>query len=129
MDWGKIFVGLVASTIALCAADEIQISQSANGIWEYNVGGGFKENAFQLGASGGGGFGVRAFGSSKLYDLTLGNVNAGWMFTDVQLPGTCLSGNWELRTEIFGGEQLRPERYLAGATFPSFRYHILTGTH
>ncbi|HTD65858.1 MAG TPA: acyloxyacyl hydrolase [Candidatus Limnocylindria bacterium] len=124
---GIIFGGLIASATALSAGD-IQETNSPSLIWERDIGGGFKENTFQVGLSAGRGWGAHIFGSEAIHDVALAYLNAGWIFTDVELPDTWLRGNWELRGEIFGGEQLRPERYIVGITFPTFRYHLATGT-
>ena len=129
MQWGRILAGLIAFIlVTVTRAADIELSNSSSRIWEHSLGEGFKENTFQIGASASGGFGVRVFGGSVIHNFALANVNAGWIFTDVQLPETCLRGNWELRSEIFAGEELRAQRYVAGVTFPAFRYHLATGT-
>ncbi len=125
---GGFLGGLFVSILAL-GASEIEKPDSMRSIWAGEPGSGFQENTFQFGAAAGGGFGARIYGTTRVHDFALGYLNAGWIFTEPLLPTTWLKGNWELRAEILGGIQLRPERYVVGATFPSFRYHLASGTH
>ena len=109
---------LLCSTVSIFAADSI---------WEEGIGDGFKCGTRSVGASAGGGFGMRAWGSEQRHDFVLGNVGLGWIVTDVKGRDAWWRGNLELRGEVFGGEQLEPSRYVVGLT-PELRYHFATGT-
>src|SRR5215208_1069418 len=97
----KGVAGFLLFITASFAADPVPIIHSYPGIWVNGVGNGFRKNIFELGVAGGGGIGMRAFGSQVRHDFWLADVGAGWIFTDVQCPGTFWQGNWELRTELF----------------------------
>lgn len=114
---GGLFVFLF-SVASACAADSI---------WPRGVGNGFRDDTYHAGLSLGGGLGATILGSQREHDLALGQVTAGWIFTELLADDRWWRGNWELRGEIFGGSQIEPTRYLAGIT-PALRYHIATGT-
>ena len=119
----QLFGGLIFLATLVSAADP----QDRSSIWKDAIGSGFKEDTTQLGFSAGGAIGVKALGTQVEHDFYMGNVNAGWIFTDVVCPDKWWSGNWELRGELFGGQQLEPSRYLVGGTL-ALRYHFVTHT-
>lgn len=106
----------------------VEPNQSSKTIWVDGIGSGFHEGTFQAGGTVGAGFGVRVFGTSVAHDLALASVNAGWVFTDVMASDKWYRGNLELLTELFGGEQFKPNgRYFIGLT-PLIRYNFATGS-
>lgn len=116
-------LGIALLGASLASASEL----SSESIWKTSKGNGFKEDTVQWGVSAGGAKGVNLLGSQVEHDFILGNVNAGWIFTDVVCPDHWWGGNWELRGELFGGGQIDPSRYVIGLT-PALRYHFATGT-
>lgn len=117
------FPGLWLFVVVMCHATE-PVERGA--VWEGEVGYGFREKAWNVGISLGGGVGDKILGSHRHHDFLLGNVHAGIM-GPVLLDGSLLRGNVELRGELFGGHQIEPSRYVAGLT-PALRYHFATGT-
>jgi lipid A 3-O-deacylase len=103
------------------------VASANESIWEQGPGSGFKDDTWHLGVSAGGGVGAEMFGGRVEHDLAVGQVSAGWIFTDLVAKEHWWRGNWELRGELFGGSQIEPARYMAGVT-PGLRYHFATGT-
>ena len=98
------------------------------GIWQDEIGSGFRKNTIQAGFSVGGGLGTAAFGSWEAHDLSLGSVNAGWILTGVLGRDHFFKGNLEVIGELFSGVEFHPHtRYLTGFT-PLARYNFATGT-
>jgi opacity protein-like surface antigen len=86
------------------------------GIWQSGIGRGFRKGARQSGLVLGAGQGTQHFGSRYGHDLAL--TTAGF--------GRMLGPNWELRGELFGGQQVEPtDRALFGVT-PLLRYNFAT---
>jgi lipid A 3-O-deacylase len=103
------------------------IAEAEQPIWPRGIGNGFSDDTYHAGISLGGGLGAEIFGGQREHDLLLGQLNTGWIFTDIVASDRWWGGNWELRGEAFGGAQVEPSRYLAGIT-PALRYHFATGT-
>lgn len=106
----------------------LSLDSSNVGVWNTQVGEGFREGVWHAGFSLGGGVGARAFGSREAHDFVLGTTHAGRVMTGVLGSGHWYRGNVELVGELFGGRQLNPnDAYVAGFT-PVLRYDLATGT-
>ena len=97
-------------------------------VWRGTVGDGFLSSVrtFSLEAGATGGFAV--FGGRQDHDLALVSLSYGHMWGKTVGDDHWYCGNWEIRGEIFGGEQFSPSRdWLIGLT-PHLRYNFATGT-
>jgi opacity protein-like surface antigen len=98
------------------------------GIWRDGIGSGFQADTLGLNFSLGGGFGIRAIGSTQSHDLAIATTSVGWVFTDVMGEDTPFTGNWEVVFELFGGGQISPKRARFLGFSPQIRYDFTTGT-
>src|SRR5258706_1080662 len=80
------------------------------GIWQGEVGGGFRPGVQTLSLEAGGAGGFAAFGGRQAHDFALTSVSYGYMLGKVVGEGHWYRGNWEIRGELFGGEQFSPSR-------------------
>jgi len=72
--------------------------------------------------------GLRILGSRQEHDLGLVSIAYGRMLGGVEGDGRWYRGNWEIRAEVFGGEEFSPSSdWLIGVT-PHLRYNFATGT-
>lgn len=131
--WGLLLL-LTTSfpTVASSASPDAEPSSglfaSSPSLWEAGVGNGFRAGAKEVDISAGWGLGLTVFGTKKHHNWVIGELDFGWVFTDVVAKDHWYRGNWELLAEIFGGEQLHPgTAYLIGGG-PHFRYNFATGT-
>ena len=100
----------------------------ATGIWQREVGEGFRPGVRTLSLEAGGAGGFAAFGGRQAHDFALTSVSYGCMLGEVAGQGRWYRGNWEIRAELFGGLQVSPSRdWLVGLT-PHLRYNFATGT-
>ena len=98
------------------------------GIWQGEVGEGFRPGVQTLSLEAGGAGGVAAFGGRQAHDFALTSASYGYMVGKVVGEGHWYRGNWEIRGELFGGLQVSPSRdWLVGLT-PHLRYNFATGT-
>ena len=88
----------------------------------------FEAGRTELDVSIGAGYGVPMLGSEIHHHLALGNIEFGWMLSDVVGRGHWYQGSWEVLLDLFGGAQWHPDTaYLVGGG-PEFRYNFVTGT-
>ena len=99
----------------------------ATEVWENAVGKGFRNGAWHVGASLGGGFGAD-LGSGGFHDLVLGTAHVGRMIGGPVGSGRWYRGNWDLMGEVFGGRQFYPDKARVVGLTPVLRYHFATGT-
>ena len=98
------------------------------GIWQREIGEGFRPGIQTLSLEAGGAGGFAAFGGRQAHDFALTSVSYGYMLGKVAGEGHWYRGNWEIRGELFGGLQVSPSRdWLVGLT-PHLRYNFATGT-
>lgn len=100
----------------------------AEGIWQDEVGAGFRSGLWHAGFSLGGSVGVQLFGGSEDHDLVLATLNVGRMIGGVRGEGHWYRGNWDLVGEVFGARQINPQKGYAGGFTLIPRYHFATGT-
>ena len=98
------------------------------GIWEDEVGNGFRPGtdsfSFGMGAS----YGVATFGSHEAHDLALLSLEYGHMLGHVVGGDHWYRGNFEFRAELFSGAEFSPNtEWVVGLT-PHLRYNFATGT-
>ena len=104
------------------------LDQSKPGIWEHEIGQGFRSSVEHVGVAAGAGFGMVIFGSSSTHDIALAGISYGHMLGGVKGEGTFWRGNFEARLEVFGGSQYYPYyRFVAGFA-PHLRYNLATGS-
>jgi hypothetical protein len=110
------------------AGDEGASASRPTGIWQGEVGDGFRSGVQTLSLEAGGSQGVKAFGGRRAHDLALSSVSYGYMLGNVMSKDHWYRGNWEIRAELFGGAEVSPTRdWLVGLT-PHLRYNFATGT-
>lgn len=110
------------------AASQFGVQSSSPSIWERGVGEGFRPDTQSITVSGGGTYGIDAFGSRQRHHLAIGSVTYGHMLGHVVGEGHWWRGNPEFRLELFSGAQYDPgTRWLVGLT-PHLRYNFATGT-
>jgi len=98
------------------------------GIWQREIGEGFRPVVQTLSLEAGGAGGFAAFGGRQAHDFALTSVSYGYMLGKVAGEGHWYRGNWEIRGELFGGLQVSPSRnWLVGLT-SHLRYNFATGT-
>jgi hypothetical protein len=98
------------------------------GIWQGEIGDGFRSSVQTLNLEAGATAGFAAFGGEQRHDLALASLSYGHMFGGVVAEDHWYRGNWEIRGELFGGTQFSPEsNWLIGLT-PHLRYDFATGT-
>jgi lipid A 3-O-deacylase len=100
-----------------------------DGVWQGDIGDGFRKHAGEAGVNFGGGFGLRMFGGRKDHDVVYGDVHAGTMLSGLIGEKHFWRGNFELLGDLFGGEQINHNSaYMVGLT-PLLRYDFATGSH
>ena len=111
---------------AVLPSEEASLEPQSDSIWQGDIGNGFKADTCLAGFAAGAGFGEQVFGGRLDHHLALGQISAGWIFTDVLGADHWYQGNLELRGELFGGGQFKPDsRYVVGGT-GLFRYDLVT---
>jgi hypothetical protein len=98
------------------------------GIWQGEVGEGFRSSVQTVSLEAGVAFGVQAFGGELVHDIALLSVSYGHMWGKVTGKDHWYRGNWELRAELFGGGQFDPNSALLAGLTPHLRYNFATGT-
>ena len=120
---GKIIIILLMSVGTILGQPMVK---EENSVWPNGIGNGFNQNTVRSGFAVGGGVGPQIFGSSTHHDLIMGQVSAGWIFSDVLAKDKWYQGNWELLGDLFGGYQFNvKDAYVAGFT-SSIRYNFAT---
>jgi len=100
----------------------------ARGIWQSDVGEGFRSSVQTFSLETGVALGVQAFGGQQVHDLALLSLFYGHMLGTVANEDHWYRGNWEARAELFGGGQFSPKGDpLVGLT-PHLRYNFASGT-
>lgn len=106
----------------------LTMDSPARRIWEGGVGEGFAPGVRSLTFEVGGAIGLAVFGSRQAHDFVLGSVSHGWMLGQVRARDRWWRGNWEFRTELFGGMQVSPETTWVVGLTPHLRYNFATGS-
>jgi hypothetical protein len=110
------------------AGDEEAFAPKPLGIWQGDVGDGFRSSVQTFSVETGVALGVQAFGGRQVHDLALLSLSYGHMLGNVVGSNHWYQGNWEARAELFGGGQFSPRSdELVGLT-PHLRYNFATGT-
>jgi len=108
----------------LASGQTATFTTQPTGIWQGEVGEGFRPGVQTLSLEVGGAGGLAAFGSRQAHDFALTSVSYGYMVGKVAGEGHWYRGNWEIRGELFGGLQVSPSRdWLVGLT-PHLRYNF-----
>lgn len=109
-------------------AAEQTLTTSEPTLWESGTGDGFRPEVHTLTLEAGANYGLECFGSRQGHDLALASLSYGHMLGATVGKDHWYRGNWELRAELFGGEQFSPNgEWLIGLT-PHLRYNFATGT-
>src|SRR2546427_2050010 len=98
------------------------------GIWQREIGEGFRPGVQTLSLEAGGAGGFAAFGGRQAHDFALTSVSYGYMLGKVAGEGHWYRGNWEIRGELFGGLQVSPSRGSVGGFAPHLGYNFATRT-
>lgn len=124
-----IFIGTAMVATRMHAAPDFDSSVSQpTQIWQGIIGEGFQSSAQTLSLEAGGTAGFQALGGEQDHDLALVSLSYGHMLDGPVGKDHWYRGNWELRGEVFGGQQFSPsENWLVGLT-PHLRYDLATGT-
>jgi opacity protein-like surface antigen len=125
-DFGAAGAEPTAADPAVLAAPPLTPAPAS--IWQDAVGDGFKAGTQSLGLGLGAGYGLRILGSKQHHDLALGDLAYGWMAGAVRGRGHWYEGNWELRGDLFGGEEFSPTTDYVIGIAPHLRYNFMTGT-
>ncbi len=126
---GRVVGAILLSGVCLllgynCRADDA-LEQPAATIWDTEPGQGFRHGTQTLTLEAGANWGIAAFGSRQAHDLALMSISYGRMLGEVVGKGHWYQGNWELRGELFGGAEFRPDKeWLIGLT-PHLRYNFV----
>ena len=100
----------------------------AAGIWQGEAGEGFKSSVQTFSFAAGATAGFQAFGGQQDHDLALVSLSYGHMVGPVMGEDHWYRGNWEIRGELFGGQQFSSSSdWIVGVT-PHLRYDLATGT-
>lgn len=128
--WGTAAQPAVAtpSSADLVSPPTAALEPADKSIWQGDVGDGFNAGTQSLGFGAGAGYGLRILGSRQHHDLALGDLSYGWMAGAVKGRGHWYEGNWELRGDLFGGEQFSPGTDYVIGIAPHLRYNFMTGT-
>lgn len=105
-----------------------QIFQANQGIWDGEVGEGFRRSTSHWGVLTGVAPGLEEFGSSQARDLALVSVSYGKIWGGVQAKDHWWRGNWEWRVELIAGSEFHPSVHYFGGLTPHLRYNFATGT-
>jgi hypothetical protein len=104
------------------------LAPQATGIWQGNVGEGFRSSVRTFSLEPGVALGVQAFGGQQVHDLALLSLSYGHIWGKVKGRDHWYRGNWEARAELFSGGQFSPKSApLVGLT-PHLRYNFASGT-
>ncbi len=105
-----------------------EFSTPSAGIWNDEVGGGFRSSVQTISLEVAEATSVRIFGSTQPHELALASLSYGHMLGGVKGEDRWYRGNWEIRAELFAGAQFYPSAdWLVGLT-PHLRYNFATGT-
>jgi lipid A 3-O-deacylase len=128
----------IATLIECADADQPQTNSTAGqahilvsqptGIWQREVGEGFRSSVKTLSLEAGASGGVHAFGGRQYHDLALLSLSYGHMLGSVRGEDHWYRGNWEGRAELFGGSQFSPRDDPLIGLAPHLRYNFATGT-
>jgi hypothetical protein len=114
--------------LAASSASGNSLLTSNTNVWEGGIGEGFRPLAHTLSLETGAALGMAIFGGRQAHDLALMSLSYGHMRGSISGEGHWYRGNFELRTELFGGAQYSPStEWLVGLT-PHLRYDFATGT-
>jgi len=143
MRWIKHFVPVVLGTIVAMSVEAagsdfvatnstsgqaVKFSLQPTGIWQEYVGEGFRSIVQTFSLESGATAGFAILGGRQEHDLALVSLSYGHMWGSVVGDNHWYRGNWEIRGELFSGEQFSPSRdWLVGLT-PHLRYDFATGT-
>jgi len=98
-----------------------------NSIWVGEPGEGFNRWTEEFGVGIGAGFGMTVITSRGTHDWVLGDLEYGWVFSDVVGAGHWYRGNWQILLQMFGGSQFYPDTaYFVGGG-PLIRYNFAAG--
>lgn len=115
-------------TVQAPATRSGELTLDSSGVWQDEVGQGFRKGVSEAGICLGVGVGASMFGSTQAHDLALTKLYFGRVFSGVVAGDSWYRGNWEFLGEAFGGAQFNPrEAYVVGLT-PVLRYNFATGT-
>jgi hypothetical protein len=118
----------LANSWFVVAGDPEAFTAPTTGIWQGEVGEGFRSSVQTFSVEPGVALGVQAFGGKQVHDLALLSLSYGHMLGNVVGKEHWYGGNWEARLELFGGGQFSPKSdELVGLT-PHLRYNFATGT-
>ncbi len=98
------------------------------GIWQGAVGEGFRHSIQTLSLDAGATVGFQAFGGQQDHNLALVSLSYGHMWGRVMGVDHWYRGNWEIRGELFAGEQFSPSNNWLVGLAPHLRYDLATGT-
>jgi lipid A 3-O-deacylase len=96
------------------------------GIWENDVGDGFRRGVRHFGFGLGIGLGAGAFGGKERHELALGAVRFGRMLGGLGAEHQWYRGNSELIGELWGGAQYNVRRRNLFGLTPLLRYNFAT---
>lgn len=126
--FGCLVVPVSGADVEKSALHEGNGNASADNVWEHGVGEGFRADAQSIGVAAGVNRGFIMLGGKEAHHLYMANLSYSHMLGPVQGEGHWYRGNWELRTEVFAGQEFSPERdWLLGLT-PRLRYNLATGS-
>lgn len=117
-------------TTALTATKpgSIRLEEKQAGIWDGEVGEGFRRSVPHIGIVAGVAPGISDFGSPEAHHLALAGVSYGRMWGGVKARDHWWRGNFEWRLEMIGASEFSPSvHYFVGLT-PHLRYNFATGT-
>src|SRR5208282_2097507 len=117
----------LATTNAI-SGQTVTFGSQPTGIWQAEVGEGFRSSVQTLSLEVGASAGFQAFGGQQNHNLALISLSYGNMLGEVVGNEHWYRGNWEIRGELFSGAQFSPStESLVGLT-PHLRYNLATGT-
>jgi lipid A 3-O-deacylase len=134
-----IVIGIEDGASLACAGSDLTTTNSVirpdaafaappMGIWQGEIGEGFRSTAQTVSLEAGATTGFQIFGGEQNHDLALASISYGHMLSNVLGENHWYRGNWEIRGELFVGEQFSPSNdWLVGLT-PHLRYNLATGT-
>lgn len=97
-------------------------------LWENGVGAGFRSSVQTFSVEAGALQGLDVMGGLPRHDLALLSVSYGHLLGSAVGLGHFYRGNWELRGELFGGEQFSPGSERVMGLAPHLHYNFATGT-
>lgn len=104
------------------------VASQAEGIWQGEVGEGFRPTLETISLEPGVSFGVHAFGGQQIHDLGILSLSYGHMWGQAMGDGHWYHGNWEMRAEVFGAAEFSPVDVPIGGIAPHLRYNFATGS-